>query len=159
MGDPANPERTFPPRSPDVNSGNHERDYRIPDGRRLGGTPENRARTNIEAIKVLRQVEAEHRLATVQEQHILAQYMGWGAVPQLFAGNKPEFIALQDELRNLVSEQEYSDAERSTTNAHYTGDNVVDGMWKAMQALGAKRRFYSRHIQCRWLKKFVLPFV
>lgn len=133
---PAEPEGTFPPRSPDVANNSHERDFRIPDGRKLSGSPEFRARTNIEAIKTLRQIEAENRLATVDEQKILAHYMGWGAVPQLFAGNTPEWQAVQDELRGLISEDEYKSAERSTTNAHYTGDNVVDAMWKAVQHLG-----------------------
>lgn len=136
VANPAEPEGTFPPRSPDVANNSHERDFRIPDGRKLSGSPEFRARTNIEAIKTLRQIEAENRLATVDEQKILAHYMGWGAVPQLFAGNTPEWQAVQDELRGLISEDEYKSAERSTTNAHYTGDNVVDAMWKAVQHLG-----------------------
>lgn len=136
VGDPAEPERTFPPRAEAVSSANHEHDYRIPDGRVVSGSPEARAKTNIEAIKTLQQIQSENRPATVQEQGILAGYVGWGAVPQIFAG-KADFEGLQTELKSLLSLEEYEDAQRSTTNAHYTGDNVVDAMWKAVQHLGA----------------------
>ena len=138
VGNPAHPEQTFPPRAQDVVSTHHDRDYRIPDGRVVSGSPEARARINIYAIKLLREIQADNRVATVEEQKILAGYVGWGAVPQLFAGNTPEWRAIQEELKSLISAEEYSDASRSTTNAHYTGDNVVDAMWKLMVDMGAK---------------------
>lgn len=137
VGDPARPERTFPPRAQDVVSTHLDRDYRIPDGRVVSGSPEARARINIDAITALRRIQEENRPATVEEQHILAGYVGWGAVPQLFAG-RPEFVELQRQLKNLLTPEEYADAQRSTTNAHYTGDLVVDSMWKALQQIGAK---------------------
>lgn len=138
VGDAAKPEQTFPPRAQDVVSTHHDRDYRIPNGRVVSGSPEARARINIDAIKLLKEIQEQNRPATVEEQKILAGYVGWGAVPQLFAGIQPEFRELQKELRGYLTDDEYADAQRSTTNAHYTGDLVVDSMWKAMQHIGAK---------------------
>lgn len=135
VGDAAEPERTFPPRAADVVSTRHDRDYRIPDGRVISGSPETRAQNNIEAITTLREIQQENRVATVQEQQLLAGYVGWGAVPQLFAG-KPEFLQLQEQLRNLLTPEEYDEAQRSTTNAHYTSDEIVDAMWRAVQTFG-----------------------
>ena len=137
VGDAAKPEQTFPPRASDVVSTHHDRDYRIPDGRVVSGSPETRAKGNIEAIRTMREIQQQNRPATVEEQKILAQYVGWGAVPQLFA-KRPGFEALHDELNKLLSAEEFEEAQRSTTNAHYTSDEIVDSMWKAVQSFGAK---------------------
>lgn len=137
VGNPAEPERTFPPRAQDVVSTHHDRDYRIPDGRVVSGSPESRAKNNIEAIRTLREIQQQDRPATVQEQGILAQYVGWGAVPQLFA-QKPGFEQFYNDLKSLLTEEEFAEAQRSTTNAHYTSDAIVDAMWKAVQGFGAK---------------------
>jgi hypothetical protein len=97
-----------PPRASNPQSGSFEHDYRIPDGRVVSGSPEARAKANIAAIALLRQLEQEKRPATVEEKRILASYVGWGAVPQIFATPpKPEWKSAQDELRNLVSQEEF----------------------------------------------------
>lgn len=137
VGDPAEPERTFPPRAQDVVSTHHDRDYRIPDGRVVSGSPESRAKGNIEAIRTLREIQQQERSATVEEQEILAQYVGWGAVPQLFA-QKPGFEQFHSDLKSLLTEEEFAEAKRSTTNAHYTSGAIVDLMWKAVEGFGAK---------------------
>jgi N12 class adenine-specific DNA methylase len=124
---------------PNVGGSNRlERDYRIPDGRVISGTPEKRAKDNIAALELLIELEKSGRTATPAEQAVLAKYVGWGAVPQLFAGQTDEWRDLQEKLRSLISDEEYSDARRSTTNAHYTSDTVVDAIWRAVQRLGAK---------------------
>jgi N12 class adenine-specific DNA methylase len=139
VGEPAQRiEEQSPPRAPNFDTPRHERDYRIPDGRVVSGSPEARARTNMAAIRVLRDLQRENRPATVDEQHTLARYVGWGAVPQLFAGTTPEWRAAQAELKEILTPEEYEDARRSTTNAHYTSDAIVDSVWKALQHLGAK---------------------
>lgn len=138
VGPAADVERELPPRSGDVGNSRHEHDFRIPDGRIISGTPETRAKNNIEAIRVLREIQESGRAATVREQEILARYVGWGAVPQLFAGNTPEWRAMQDELRSLLTDEEFALAQNSTKNAHYTGDMVVDAKWKALIRMGAK---------------------
>ena len=126
------------PKSNSVGNTAHEHDYRIPDNRVISGSPESRARANLDAIAILKQVQGENRPASQEEKEILARYVGWGAVKQLFAGLTPEWKELQSELRQALTEQEYADAERSVTNAHYTGDWHIDAIWKALQGMGAK---------------------
>lgn len=132
------PEGEAPARPTDTNSRKFERDYRIPNERVIGGSPETRARNNIEAIRLLRNIQTDNRPATVDEQAKLASYTGWGAAPQLFAGRDENFRKLQNELRSILTPEEYAAAEDSTPNAHYTSDTVVDAMWGAMVRLGAK---------------------
>jgi len=142
VGDSAGPQDgfpNFPPRSGNVGDPNLAHDYRIPDDRGINASsPEKAAAANIAAIKLLRSLEADTRAASAEEKDVLARYVGWGNVPQIFAANTPEWQAVQDELKSLISDQEYAEAQRSTTNAHYTGDSIVDAMWAAVQHLGAK---------------------
>jgi N12 class adenine-specific DNA methylase len=142
VGDPAHVEHvteTLPPRASAPSAKRFEHDYRIQDDRRQSGTPETRARRNIEAIRTLNQIEKEHRTAaTVEEQHILAGYGGWGPVPQIFAATTPEWQALQAELKSLVSPEEFESARASTTNANYTDDDHIRAIWAALLHLGAK---------------------
>lgn len=115
-----------------------ESDYKIPDGRVVAGSPESRAKRNLEAIRVMRACEEESRSADAGEKETLAAYVGWGAVPQIFAANKPEWQAAQADLKTLLAPEEYEHAQRSTTNSHYTSALVVDAIWRAMRRLGMK---------------------
>jgi N12 class adenine-specific DNA methylase/2'-5' RNA ligase len=137
VGPATDVERSLPPRSRDVANNRHEHDFRIPDRRVISGSPETRAKANLAAIRLLREIQQDNRAATVEEQETLARYVGWGAVPQLFAGNTSEWKALQNDLRKSLSEEEYSLAQNSTKNAHYTGDEVVDAMWATLERMGA----------------------
>ena len=123
------------PKDPAVVGTRHEHDYRIPDNRIISGSPERRAANNIEVLKLLKTLDAEGRPATVDEQHVLARYVGWGGAKQLFT-EKPEWAEAQAAVRSLLSPEEYEAAANSTMNAHYTSDDVVDGMWHALRRLG-----------------------
>lgn len=54
--------------------------YQIIDDHLGAGTPKERYRNNIAAIKLLFSLEEEGRLATKEEQDILAKYVGWGGL-------------------------------------------------------------------------------
>lgn len=130
-------ESARPPKDRNVVGTNHDRDYRIPDGRIVSGSPEKRAAANIEVLNLISKIIQDDRPATVDEQHILAGYVGWGGAKQLFT-EKPEWAAMQAEVRGLMSPEEYADARASTQNAHYTGDEIVDSVWHALRHLGVK---------------------
>jgi N12 class adenine-specific DNA methylase len=130
-------EKEHPPKDPAVVGTRHGHDYRIPDGRIVSGSPERRAALNIEALTVLRTLEAEDRAATVDEQRILANYVGWGGAKQLFT-EKPEWTEAQSAVRNLMTPEEFEAALNSTMNAHYTGDEIVDSLWYGLRRLGVK---------------------
>lgn len=130
-------EREHPPKDPAVVGTTHARDYRIPDGRIIKGTPEQRAAINIKVLKLLDTLALEDRVASVDEQEILAGYVGWGGAKQLFT-EKPEWAEMQAEVRSLMTPEEYEAARTSTMNAHYTGDQVADSIWHALRHFGAK---------------------
>ncbi len=84
---------------------------------------------------MLRQIEAEERPATPEEQQVLGRWSSWGAVAQAtFA--RPEYAWARDELTELLSPGEYAAAQRATLNAHYTDAALVQQIWHAVAALG-----------------------
>jgi N12 class adenine-specific DNA methylase/adenine-specific DNA methylase len=111
-------------------------DYRIPDAPRDYGGPKTRYRNNIEAIKTLKNIEAENRMATSGEQEILSLYVGWGALPQAFDSRNDKWSGEYAELKELLSDDEYRSAVASTLNAHYTSPTVIKAMYKALGEMG-----------------------
>lgn len=61
------------------NADRHE--YHITDDAIGTGTPGERFNNNVRAIRLLKRLEAEDRLATPEEQEVLARYVGWGGLP------------------------------------------------------------------------------
>ena len=84
------------------------------------------------------QAASEHSTApaTPQEQRTLARWAGWGAVPEVFDDKREDFTWARDELRSLLSDDEYAAAARSTINAHYTDAAIVQAIWAAVGDLG-----------------------
>lgn len=114
--------------------------YVITDADKLGqGGLKEKYRDNVAAIKLLKQLEAEQRNATPEEQKILVRYVGWGGMPQVFSyyGHN-DWEAERRELRELLTEEEYEAARGSTLNAHYTSENVIRGMYDILSRLGFK---------------------
>ena len=74
----------------------------------------------MEAIRKLKAIESEDRLATPEEQEILSRYVGWGGIPQAFDESNEDLSKEYAELKGLLTEEEYNAARGSTLNAHYT---------------------------------------
>ena len=106
------------------------------------GTPKEKFHRNVEAIKLLEQIEGEHRYATPQEQEILSQYVGWGGLADAFDESKTNWTAEYQELKNLLSPEEYRMARESTLNAHYTSPVIIRSMYDAIE----KMRFTKGNI-------------
>ena len=100
-----------------------------------GGAKQKYAR-NIEAIRTLLQLEQEHRGATVEEQQVLSQYVGWGGLADAFDPDKDNWAKEYTELKGLLSEDEYAAARSSTLNAHYTSPTVIRGIYDAVERMG-----------------------
>ena len=100
-----------------------------------GGAKQKYAR-NIEAIRTLFKLEEEHRGATVEEQEVLSQYVGWGGLPDAFDPDKSNWSKEYTELKGLLSEDEYAAARSSTLNAHYTSPTVIRGIYDAVERMG-----------------------
>ncbi|MBY7009316.1 helicase [Clostridium botulinum] len=95
-------------------------------------------KNNIEAIKILKKIENENRLATNDEQKILSRYVGWGGMPQAFDTNSKSWISEFETLKSILTNKEYESARASTTNAHYTSPVIIDYIYKALDKFGFK---------------------
>lgn len=104
----------------------------------LGG-PKARFRNNVEAIRLLKRLEEEHRLANSEEQAILAKYVGWGGLADAFDSRKSDWASEYAELKELLTEEEYNSARENTLTAFYTPVEVIDAVYDVLGNLGFKR--------------------
>jgi hypothetical protein len=104
----------------------------------IGGL-KTKFRANVEAIKTLKVIEAENRMATDKEQSILARYVGWGGMPQAFDVGASGWSNEYSELKKLLSQEEYDSAKASTPNAHYTSSVVIHSIYQALNQFGFKK--------------------
>ena len=93
-----------------------------------------RAGTNIEVIRLLNSLNGRTPIEAEKEQ--LVEYMGWGGIPQIFDESKEDWKQLRDELKELVSEQEYGEMRASTLNAHYTSLPVIRAIYSSLEKAG-----------------------
>ena len=108
------------------------RNYRITDDHIGEGTPLERFQRNLDAIRTLKAVEAENRTATAEEQAVLAQYVGWGGLADFFDEKNPRYA----ELKELLTDAEYTAARESTLTAFYTPPVVIRGIYAALGQMG-----------------------
>jgi N12 class adenine-specific DNA methylase len=117
----------------DISAGRGNLRLELSDGIGEGGLT-RKFRDNVSAIKTLRAIEAERRDATPEEQKTLARYVGWGGLAEKAFQPGGEFY---DEMQALgLSDDEMASARRSTTNAHYTAPEMVQGIWGALAKMG-----------------------
>ena len=110
--------------------------FRIMDDNLGTGGPKEKFWRNIKAIATLKQIEQENRYATLEEQHLLSQYVGWGGIPDAFDPEKPAWAAEFSELKELLTPEEYAAARGSTLNAHYTSPTVIRAIYEAVSRMG-----------------------
>ena len=108
------------------------------------GGVKTKYKNNVEAIKLLKQLEAEGRQATPSEQEILANYVGWGGLSPVFNINyngeaiDSAWTKEAKELKELLTDEEYKAARASTTTAFYTPVGVIKNIYGALERLGFK---------------------
>lgn len=110
--------------------------YRIHDDHLGEGGQRTKADRNIEAIRTLKSIEGEFRNATAAEHEILAQYVGWGGIPQIFDEEHTDWKERREVLRGLLTPDEYTSARASTLNAHYTSPTVIRAIYQGLANLG-----------------------
>lgn len=103
------------------------------------GTPKEKVRRNIEAIKLLKKLEEENRLATKEEQEVLVQYVGWGGLPDTFDKNKANWSEEYHELKEILSDNEYKLARASTLTAFYTPPIVIRAIYQVLKNMGLEQ--------------------
>ena len=99
------------------------------------GTPSQRYANNVAAIRLLKQLEAESRLATPEEQEVLSQYVGWGGLSHWFDDRHPKY----QELKDLLTAEEYAAARESSLTAFYTPPVVIRAMYKALESMNFRQ--------------------
>ena len=112
--------------------------YRITDDALGHGGAKAKYGYNTTAVRTLKEIEKEHRLAEPEEQEILSKYVGWGGLPQSFDENSSGWSNEYAELKLLLTEDEYTSARESTLNAHYTSPTVVKAIYQALENMGFK---------------------
>ena len=109
--------------------------YRITDDALGAAPPSQRYANNVAAIRLLKQVEAENRPATPEEQEVLAKYVGWGGLADCFDPRHNNY----EGLRSLLSETEYAAARESTLTAFYTPPVVIRSIYAALGQMGFRQ--------------------
>lgn len=94
---------------------------------------------NVDAIKLLQKIEQENRLATKDEQEILAKYNGWGGLAKVFDINSQEWQEQYKEVKELLTPEEYEKAKASVVNAFYTDKTIIDNIYLGLCRLGFKK--------------------
>ena len=110
------------------------------DNNSLGeGTPKEKVRRNIDAIKLLKKLEDENRLANKEEQEILASYVGWGGLPDVFDESKDNWSEEYNELKEILTDEEYKSARASTLTAFYTPPVVINAIYDTLKSMGVEQ--------------------
>ena len=102
--------------------------------------PSQRLKNNIEAINVLKALEKENRSARKDEQEILAKYIGWGGLSDVFDEEKEgQWLDARNFLKENLTGEEYNRARESTLTAFYTPKVVIDSIYESLSNLGFEK--------------------
>lgn len=102
--------------------------------------PSQRLKNNIEAINVLKVLEKENRSARKDEQEILAKYIGWGGLSDVFDEEKEgQWLDARNFLKENLTGEEYNRARESTLTAFYTPKVVIDAIYESLSNLGFEK--------------------
>ena len=113
--------------------------FHITDDDLGSGGSKAKFKANMEAIRMLKKLEQEQRLATPEEQEVLSRYVGWGGIPQAFEERNSAWAEEYTQLKGILTPEEYSAARASTLNAFYTSPTVIKAMYEALGNMGLKQ--------------------
>ena len=109
-------------------------------------------KANVEAIRTLKEIEASGQPATEEQKEILSRYVGWGGLADALNEEKynarnsyykdanwnSKYLPYYEQLRELLSEEEFRSAVQSTTTSHYTPTPVIRALWNIVERSGFK---------------------
>ena len=95
-----------------------------------------RFKRNVEAVRLLKHLERENRLATETEQEVLAKYVGWGGLSQAFSEDDAAWASEHKVLQELFTKEEYQAARATVTDAFYTDQGIAKSMWETLRRFG-----------------------
>ena len=110
--------------------------FRITDDDLGAGGAKAKFQANLNAIQLLKHLEAEGLQASPEQQQVLSRYVGWGGLPDAFDASKPSWASEYQELKAALTPEEYTAARASTLNAHYTSPTVIRAIYEAVENMG-----------------------
>ena len=110
--------------------------FRITDEHLGEGGPKAKFQANVNAIRLLKELESAGQQASPEQQEILSRYVGWGGIPDAFDPEKPAWASEYTQLKELLTPEEYAAARSSTLNAHYTSPMVIKAIYDAVGRMG-----------------------
>ena len=110
--------------------------FRITDEHLGEGGPKAKFQANINAIRLLKNLEAAGQQASPEQQEVLSRYVGWGGLADAFDPEKPAWALEYAQLKELLTRLEYAAARSSTLNAHYTSPTVIQAIYEAVGRMG-----------------------
>ncbi|EGT3744155.1 helicase SNF2 [Clostridioides difficile] len=112
------------------------KNFRITDEHLGEGGPKAKFQANVNAIRLLKELEAAGQQASPEQQEILSQYVGWGGLSDAFDPEKPAWALEYAQLKELLTPEEYAAGRSSTLNAHYTSPTVIKAIYDAVDRMG-----------------------
>ena len=112
------------------------KNFRITDEHLGEGGPKAKFQANINAIRLLKELEAAGQQASPEQQEVLSRYVGWGGLSDAFDPEKPAWALEYAQLKELLTPEEYAAARSSTLNAHYTSPTVIQAIYEAVGRMG-----------------------
>lgn len=111
------------------------KNYVIEDREAVTGA-KTKFQNNIAAIKILKQMEAENRAATPEEQGQLSLYSGWGGLANAFESDNDKWKNEYSELKGLLTDEEYTAARSTVLDSFYTDTAIVDSIYEVIRNAG-----------------------
>nr|WP_287083151.1 DEAD/DEAH box helicase [Blautia sp. LMAG:36] len=112
------------------------KNFRITDEHLGEGGPKAKFQANVNAIRLLKELEAAGQQASPEQQEVLSRYVGWGGLSDAFDPEKPAWALEYAQLKELLTPEEYAAARSSTLNAHYTSPTVIQAIYEAVGRMG-----------------------
>ena len=112
------------------------KNFRITDEHLGEGGPKAKFQANVNAIRLLKELEAAGQQASPEQQEVLSRYVGWGGLSDAFDPEKPAWALEYAQLKELLTPEEYAAARSSTLNAHYTSPTVIQAIYEAVDRMG-----------------------
>ena len=112
------------------------KNFRITDEHLGEGGPKAKFQANVNAIRLLKELEAAGQQASPEQQEVLSRYVGWGGLSDAFDPEKPAWALEYAQLKELLTPEEYAAARSSTLNAHYTSPTVIRAIYEAVDRMG-----------------------
>ena len=112
------------------------KNFRITDEHLGEGGPKAKFQANVNAIRLLKELEAAGQQASPEQQEVLSRYVGWGGLSDAFDPEKPAWALEYAQLKELLTPEEYAAARGSTLNAHYTSPTVIRAIYETVGRMG-----------------------